>query len=414
MSVAAALASPQQILEEIAKTGIDLLTKGEPFFAHLLGGLNRQIVQAGHPVDTLAVGLTGTNFTLFVNADFWTGFLTKPEHRRGVLKHELLHLVFQHLRLQDPTYDYRLLNIALDLVVNQYVDVDLLPVESIFLNSFPELMLMRDQTWFYYYQQLQRLEKNEDGKMSGSKSLENLQSIQSNSHGLERHEPWREIRSKSEVEKSVVEVHLENMFRTAHQRTNAHAWGKLPENIKELIGKMLHKPKSELDWRAVLKLFSESAFKTNLRNTMKRPSKRFGTIPGIKIRKRQRLLIAIDTSGSIGPQELEQFFGEIYHIWRAGAQVEVVECDVVIHQKYAYKGVTPTLVQGRGGTDFIKPLEMANEERYDAVIYFTDGFADTPDIALRLPVLWLITKAGLKTDHAAYQALPGRKVKMKM
>lgn len=42
-----------------------------------------------------------------------------------------------------------------------------------------------------------------------------------------------------------------------------------------------------------------------------------------------------------------------------------------------------------------EPLERALRERPDGLIYFTDGYADTPEVKTTVPVLWLITQRGL-------------------
>jgi predicted metal-dependent peptidase len=400
-----------RILEELSKTSIDLLLR-EPFYAHLLGSINKEVVSKGHPVDTLAVGLGRNSLTLYVNADFWDHELTDPLFRRGVLKHEMLHLVFRHLLVDEPMLDPQLLNIAFDLVVNQYIDRQQLPADSIFLDSFPDLSLPGGQTWYFYYKKLEDVKQGSGGEFAGTPSAEMLQKIKSDSHGMERHQPWREIRSRSDVEKSVLEVHQDSLLRTAHQRTSASAWGSMPGEVREMLDALYQRPPSELNWRLLLKLFAASAARTRLQNTIRRPSKRYGTSPGIKIRRQHRLLVAIDTSGSIGKEELQLFFQEVYHIWRAGAVVEIVECDTKIYRRYPYRGVTPELVQGRGGTSFKEPLELADKERPDGMIYFTDGYADTPPVRVKIPILWLITPKGLEPTSAAWQALPGRKLKM--
>jgi predicted metal-dependent peptidase len=297
-------------------------------------------------------------------------------------------------------------------VVNQYIERSQLPDDSIFLDAFPDLHLEPGQTWFYYYKKMEDLREGASGEFAGTPSAENLQKIKSDSHGLERHQPWQEIRSRSELEKSVVDNHLDSLLRTAHQRTSAHAWGSLPGDVRELLQGRLQRAAPTLHWPTVLRRFAGSASRTRLHNTIRRPSRRYGTVPGIKIKRRQRLLVVLDTSGSIGADDLEAFFGELFHLWRAGAEIDVVECDTRITNRYAYKGRTPEAVQGRGGTDFNEPLELANTEHPDAVVYFTDGFADTVRVKPRVPVLWLITRQGLPQGHAAWTALPGRKVKM--
>lgn len=400
-----------RILDELARTGIDLLLR-EPFYAHVFGSLNKEVVNKGHPVDTLAVGLGQNTLTLYVNAPFWDTQLTDPAHRYGVVKHELLHLVFRHLFVREPFLDSMLLNVAFDLVVNQYVERTQLPDDSIFLQSFPNLALQPGQTWFYYYKKLEDLRQGRGGSASGTPDQEMLNNIRSDSNGLERHQPWREIRSHSELERDAAEMHLDSLLRTAHQRTSAHAWGAMPGEVKELLDQLTLRPAAALHWRLVLRLFAESAAKTHLKNTIKRPSKRYGTVPGLKIRRRQRLLVVIDTSGSIGKDDLNTFFNEIFHLWRAGAQVDILESDTKVYRQYVYRGATPEMVTGRGGTDFNDALEWANRDRPDGLIYFTDGYAARPSVRPRIPVLWVLTKRGLEPKQQAWSELPGRKIKI--
>lgn len=399
-----------RILDELARTGIDLLLR-EPFYAHVFGSLNKEVVGKGHPVETLAVGLGHNALTLYVNDHFWDKELTDPAHRYGVVKHEILHLVFRHLFVREPFLDPMLLNVAFDLVVNQYVERSQLPDDSIFLESFPNLALKAGQTWFYYYKQLEELRQGRGGKASGSPDQEMLNNIRSDSHGLERHQPWREIRSHSELERDAAEMHLDSLLRTAHQRTSAQAWGAMPGEVRELLEDRLPRPAPRLQWQQILHLFAESAAKTRLKNTIKRPSKRYGTVPGLKIRHRQRLLVAVDTSGSIGPDDLKSFFNEIFHLWRSGAQIDILEADTKVYRQYAYQGRMPEMVTGRGGTDFNDALQWANRERPDGLIYFTDGYAAKPAVRLRMPVLWVLTKRGLEPRQREWAELPGRKVK---
>lgn len=401
-----------RILDELARTGIELLLR-EPFYAHVFGSLNKEITGKDHPVETLAVGMGRNTLTLFVNAGFWDTQLLRPEHRYGVVKHEMLHLVFRHLFVREPFLDPMLLNVAFDLVVNQYVERPLLPDDSIFLESFPELALLPGQTWYYYYKKIEDLRQGRGGSATGSPDRDLLNNIRSDTHGLERHQPWREIRNRSELERDAAEMHLDSLLRTAHQRTSAHAWGALPGDVRERLEQQLLHPAPLLNWRLVLRLFAESASKTRLKNTIKRPSKRYGTVPGIRIRRRQRLLVAVDTSGSIGPEEFAVFFNEIFHLWRAGAQVDVLEADTKVYRQYPFRGVTPELVSGRGGTDFNDALDQANRNRPDGLIYFTDGYAERPRIQPRIPVLWVIAPRGLEPALPAWAGLPGRKVKMR-
>src|SRR5690606_2192688 len=127
-----------------------------------------------------------------------------------------------------------------------------------------------------------------------------------------RHITWEEIFLRTGMERDLIRIHIENLLNLAKNRTPLKSYGTLPLGLRVYLESILIKQKPLVDWRRVIKLFAESSSKTKIKNTIRKPSKRFGTVPGIKVRKLKKLLVAIDTSGSIGKDELNQFFSEIY------------------------------------------------------------------------------------------------------
>ena len=62
------------------------------------------------------------NYNLFINDEFWESL---PDyHKIGVLKHELLHIGFFHLCNYESYENKKVLNVAMDLEVNQYINSD--------------------------------------------------------------------------------------------------------------------------------------------------------------------------------------------------------------------------------------------------------------------------------------------------
>lgn len=404
------------ILDEVTKTSIELLLK-EPFYAHFFSTLNKEVVPIGHPVATMAVGLRHTSFVLIINEQFWSSVLTNQKHRYGVVKHEVLHLIFNHLlkSVKENDKNSLLLNIAMDLVVNQYILSDYLPEYSIFLDTFPDLDLEKDQTYFYYYQKLKVLEEDIENQVGlyDSISAKNLENIKKQSCGLERHIAWDEFKAMSNTERELLDIQLKNSIRIARSKTSEKTYSQLPRGVRITIDEILLNNKPIVDWRRVLRLFSESSVKTKIRNTLKKASKRYGTTPGLKIVQRHKILVVLDTSGSILQDELKDFFSEVRFMWKRGAEVYIVECDSVIHKKYWYKGVHPNVVYGGGGTSFDLPLKFANEEFHpDAIVYFTDGIAMPPTIVSKAPILWVISKNGIAIESEHFTNLKGRKAKI--
>ncbi|MEZ4919403.1 MAG: VWA-like domain-containing protein [Saprospiraceae bacterium] len=99
-------------------------------------------------------------------------------------------------------------------------------------------------------------------------------------------------------------------------------------------------------------------------------------------------------------------------MWRSGADITIIESDTKVYRDYPYKGTTPELVYGRGGTDFNDAIRWGNRFRPDALIYFTDGYAATPEVPLRMPVLWVISARVLSRGRRVGENCPDARSKL--
>ena len=371
----------------------------EPFYAHFLSGIIREVTDK---VPTAAVGFKSGKIALYVNENFFLKELRSMTERVAVIKHETLHIIFKHLfRMKTKTYDNQLFNIAADIVVNQLIAPWKLPDSAVTLETFPELKLPKDKSVEWYYENL---------KKKASKDPEyKKRLIEISEQGTHSdHKMWGENENFS---MEVVETEVDRMIIQAKDRTPRKDHGTIPLGIKSLIQSIIEKRNPQIDWKRALKLFSSTSRRTRVYHTMKRFSKRFGTRPGIKIKRFQKLAVAIDTSGSINIDDFNTFFSEIHSMWKFGAEVHVLECDADVQKKYSYRGRTPEFVHGGGGTSFDPVFEHIRSnrfERYDGCIYLTDGYAPEPKIKPPCKVFWCITKDGKVGPHLKF----GRVVKM--
>jgi len=202
-----------------------------------------------------------------------------------------------------------------------------------------------------------------------------------------------------------MEADLERHLLRARDHSASKGWGNLPAEIRTELEAISQRRKPQIDWKRTLRLFASSGYRTEVVATQRRMSKRFGTFPGIRIRRKQRLAVVIDTSGSIGEDILEVFFREIHGVWKNDAEVIVVECDADVQGTYPYKGKTPAGIKGGGGTSFDPALAWVGQPRngpFDACIYLTDGYASEPEVRPRCPLLWVITAKGNAGDHLKF------------
>ena len=87
------MAEKSFVQEELSRCIIKLLLK-EPFYAHFLAGVPRNITEE---IPTAAVGLVKGQMNLFVNEDFFMNELESISARVAVIKHEALHILFKAL-----------------------------------------------------------------------------------------------------------------------------------------------------------------------------------------------------------------------------------------------------------------------------------------------------------------------------
>jgi predicted metal-dependent peptidase len=117
--------------------------------------------------------------------------------------------------------------------------------------------------------------------------------------------------------------------------------------------------------------------------------------PGQKRNYTNKLLVGIDTSGSISDEEVQIFLSEIN-----GMCAEKVECHVVMFDTALLgepveikKKIKTMEIVGRGGTDFTPLLKYSDEHSYDGTVIFTDGMAPF-NYQPKSRVLWALSPAG--------------------
>lgn len=169
----------------------------------------------------------------------------------------------------------------------------------------------------------------------------------------------------------------------------------------ELVGKIgdirnRRKPKPVADWKRYVRRYLGNEFSEFMRKSKKRESRRFPDAAGNKHRRKSHILVAIDTSGSVSMPEYIEFFGQIKTLSQV-ATFHIVECDTIIQHEYDYRGRPNMTLHGGGGTSFQPVIDLYNKDKrkYDALVYFTDGYCDIPKDTPK-DTLWIISSKGDK------------------
>lgn len=380
-----------------------------PFYGLILMGLP---IEETDKVETAGVSLNRDqlSFTLSVNPKFWNSL--KDVQQVEVFKHELLHICFYHCLLGKSFRNWNLFNIAADEEVNQYLDRNSLPEGCVDLvKQFPGLA--RKAGAKFYYEFLSKDASSSKGKggsedTSGQKGNSSGKEGQQTPYGkiLDDHSAWKEIENMSEAEKELITESLNKTLVEAWQ--GAKGRGTVPGSIEEYIKNLLDR-KPVFNWKAYFRRLVGNAEEVFVKSSRKKESKRFEGGAGIRKIHCSKILVGIDTSGSVSSKELAEFFTELKHIAKAKCvNVDIAEFDSDIQKVFTMNpNRLDTKVVGRGGTDFQPIVDMynANRKKYSALVIFTDGEAPVPK-NVSGQCIWVITQN-------CHPDFPGKIVDMK-
>ncbi len=311
------------------------------------------------------------------------------------VQHELLHFLLDHPRQRNLYSEKRLFDLAADLCVSQFID----PAEDgVQWTVFPFLQMPPFQSADFYYQQFQKI-LEEPGN---SENQIVTKALKENARFLEKHDNWASESAVSQKESTWT-----LLFDPKELLKNTQpGW---PEGLYALVRQTYSHHTASLNWQDQLQWLDRTSRHTRVSFRKNKRSKRYGQPPGIKISTHHRLLLAIDTSGSVSTDQLQLFFREIHRLYRQGAEIDVLECDAAIQRRYPYKGDRPDRIKGRGATHYNPAIEWFNEHtEYGGMVYFTDGRGPAPFVPANRPMLWVLVGLSQK-ERAKYQQWPGKK-----
>jgi len=139
---------------------------------------------------------------------------------------------------------------------------------------------------------------------------------------------------------------------------------------------------SRVPWHYFLRV-AESRFRSEeVVHTRSRPSRRCPYHPGRVRKYGLDVAFMIDTSGSMGAEQLQLVDAELRGMHTRGAHIAVIHCDAAVAKIESYTPFTAMeRFHGRGGTDFSPALLTIRDmyPRPGLFVGFTDGFGGIAD-----------------------------------
>ncbi len=380
--------------ESLSKISKELLLRN-PFYGLFLIMLNKQWDKK---VPTAGVGRNGIGFQLYINEDFWISL--SDDHKAGLLQHELMHIGFGHLTEFTHMTDHKIANIAHDLHINQLIPAQYLPPDGQKIEIYPELNLRAHQGSNYYYDELMKAKQKGNCPQLNAQlaaepgTLTITVSVGGNDIDIiiDPHGTWSEMDGLSEAEAKLIQKQVEHILtEVADQVTKTR--GTIPGEFAEIIKRLQNPEPPKFDWKGYLRRFIGGSNKVLTRKTRRKESKRYQGNPSLKIKRKRRILVGIDTSGSVSTNELKEFIGELWHMSKTGTEIRVAQCDSVFRGVGDFDPKQEFKVLGRGGTSFTPIVDYFNEHKdeFACLIYCTDGEAPPPDNPPQGRMLWVLS-----------------------
>jgi len=171
--------------------------------------------------------------------------------------------------------------------------------------------------------------------------------------------------------------------------------GKLSGSLARMIDHLLQ---PQLPWRMLLARYMTATARDDY--SYSRPSRREGSaiMPSLKSHE-LKVVVALDTSGSVTDEEMRQFLSEINAIkGQAHARITLIACDARVDEggPWIYEPwedfTLPQEFPGGGGTDFRPAFEWTAGQSPlpDLLLYFTDAQGAFPEFEPSYPVIWLV------------------------
>ena len=375
----------------VDKVILSLMEDKDNFYGYFLFQMGREI--RFDITSASGVNFKGAKYVIYFNPILFLQLNMKQ--METTIKHEIHHVLSLHLsRAKELKNKYSTLtvNLAMDIVVNQYLD-NLPPYSTTLkgVNLKYNLNMEAYNTLEYYAEKIQSeldlMEENDEGEEDDSQMTNSMVE----SYNPEKmHDMWQE--SDEFDEKTLREF--------AEKVINASQKGTIPSQVESLIAN-LKNSQGEIPWNIMLKKLMgtvESNKKKTITRRNRRQPNRLDLRGEIRNHKSE-IAVAIDISGSISNEEFKQAIKEVLSIVKNyNHEITIIECDKEVKRVYKAKSVRDIkkrLTSG-GATKFTPVFEYANNTKCNLLIYFTDGKGEKKlEVVPRgYRTLWVISGRG--------------------
>ena len=342
---------------------------------------------------------------------------------RGLVLHENLHVALKQIpRHRDLNHDHKMLNYAMDFVVNDVIKntegttgytkepIVLLPDGALYHPMFHNWSVRK----VYEYLK-QRKEELDKADKNGEQPQPCPQQNNSSTNGEDKDEidVDEALRNMDKglddhVFADVEEMDAEQLKKLEDAvdkalRQGGMLAGRMGASIPRVIGELLE---TKVDWREVFREFVQSAIRGKDEYTWRKMSKPYLAnnmyLPSMHSETMGELVVAIDTSGSIDNEQISEFASELASICETcnPDKVRVLWWDTKVHGEQVFEGNYTDIAKmlkpkGGGGTHVgcVNDYIIKSSINAEVLVVFTDGYVENnPTWELTMPTMWFVTQ----------------------
>ena len=373
--------SNMSVRRRVIRARVQLLLKS-PFFGYLASYLELREHESEYPTGTDGICLY--YFPEKIDR-------LEDEEIEGVFAHEVMHLALGHI-WRRGSREKRVWNMAADYAIN-----------AILKGHFrlPEGILYEEEYENKSAEQIYDELLKEGVLLGGAGDTVDDHSVWSDSEervGDAIKQPasrlGETLDKPTEADKANEDVELWKQ-RAIEAAAVAKHHGMFPLGIARLVGELAY---PSLNWRQLLHQYIKQRSKDDY--DWMRPDRRllqYGVYYPSSKSELLKIAVAVDTSGSVSDNQLDEFVAEVRNILQSFSsfRARLLACDAAVHADMVavhdsdFESFLKCL-SGSGGTDFRPVFKKIDDDPPEVLVYLTDGDGKYPDSNQPFDVIWVM------------------------
>ena len=346
------------------------------FYFHILAQCK---VIISTDIETAGVRFANTKYILMINPEFFDPLPLTI--RLGILKHEMLHILYNHTSRQEDRQQKQF-NIAADCAINQQIDRSHITDGAIYPDILEKELKERghninfplDLNAEQYYDLLPIDPDGEGGEgepcAGEGEGDSNFYDGLWKDNPLDNHESWNDSEGDEDLKRELTKRMIEKGIEKSR--------GNTPYNISELLDIWSRKP--QVSWKKVLQNIASNK-KAKKVSTIMKKSRRFPKRPEIRGHKKDRdfnIVVVLDVSGSMSNDEIITGLNEIKAVANlTSSKVKIIQVDTEVKEVEDFE---PRKFKrsGAGGTEMAPAWQYIKEKKIpmDCAILISDMYIE--------------------------------------